>query len=167
MLLKYIYHIDVTLMLSIHVFRWLESKLTSALLKWFLHAIRKSVMDGTEQSVKQDAMEEKSFPNDTSSFQLAVNELLSLDCIPEAWKDAEPHLIVAHRELANTKSLLCCESQLNSLFELQLLCSLSSARVHLGVAMGLILCPPPVDPVSVAAVHYQYYQQLVSVRYST
>lgn len=138
------------------VCRWLEWKLTNALLKWFLYAVRKAVMDGTERSVELDA-------NDTSSFQLAVTELLSLDCFPVAWKEAEPHLVAAHRELASIKSLLCCETQLNSLFELQLLCSLNSARVHLGVAMGLILCPSPVDPVSVAAVQYQCYQQLVGI----
>ena len=109
-------------------------------------------------SVKHGPMEEKSFPDDISSFQLAVTELLSLDCIPEAWREAEPHLIAAHGELANVQRLFCYETDSDSL---QLLCSLNSARAYLGIAMGLILCPPPVDPVSVAAVHYQCYQQLV------
>ena len=79
------------------------------------------------------------------------------------WNVLKDHLVSAHKELVSVNKVSQQHNFTYSMHsELSALYSLSYAKIHLGVALCLVLCPPPVDPVALDNAHYQCINQLVS-----
>ena len=79
------------------------------------------------------------------------------------WNVLEDHLVSAHNELVSVNKMSQQHNFTYSMHsELSALYSLNAAKIHLGVALCLVLCPPPVDPVALDNAHYQCINQLVS-----
>lgn len=80
------------------------------------------------------------------------------------WSILEQHLVSAYNELTSVSSIsqqddgfLCSTRS-----ELSVLHSINCAKVHLGIALSLVLCPPAVDPLALDFARHLCIHQLVS-----
>ncbi len=149
----------------------MEWKLTSAVLNKLLGAIKHGVIQVIQQNNTLDTilqdLEATSLESPTSqiiSSMCTAAALISKDyLIADVWKEAETNLLAASNELSKVKSQLLENVTFNLSRELGVLQVLSQARVHLGVALSLVLYPSSVDPVTMAVAEYLFHSQLVSL----
>ena len=81
------------------------------------------------------------------------------NCVENIWEHTEYHLISAYRELCSLAPLL----KVVSVTEIS---SLQVTKVHLGMALTLLLCPTTVDPVMMKKVKNLCFNKIVSYNYN-
>ncbi len=141
------------------------------LLRTLVGAIRHGVLQETQRSTTLDpALSDLEGPSAEEPTPRVISDLcaaaagVSKDCLSaDVWKETERNLLAASAELSKVWRALQAESLvLDTSDELEMLAVLSKARVHLGMGLGLVLCPSPVDPVTMAMAEYIFHSQLVS-----
>ena len=141
----------------------LELDLNRVVLRLLTRAIKYAVQK--EDSLLQDQCEIGDASTDLSSETFSRICQLGGQVYPASinWNVLEHHLVSAHNELVSVSGV---SQQYNFTYsmhsEVSVLYSLSATKIHLGMALCLVLCPPPVDPVALDNAHYHCINQLVS-----
>ena len=101
-----------------------------------------------------------SFPESISGIRSLSDHAYSSSI---EWSILEQHLVSAHDELTSVTAIAQQDGFVCSTHsELTVLHSLNCAKVHLGIALSLVLCPPAVDPVALDFAHHLCIHQFVS-----
>ena len=140
-----------------------ELDLNRVVLRLLTRAIKYAVQK--EDSLLQDQSEIGDTSTDLSSETFSRICQLGGQVYPASinWNVLEHHLVSAHNELVSVNGVSQQHSFTYSMHsEVSVLYSLSAAKIHLGMALCLVLCPPPVDPVALDNAHYHCINQLVS-----
>lgn len=140
----------------------LEFEWLSQLFKHLIGALHQSLLHSvsSENGPEVRFSSEKSAPVERllSDLCSAASAIAGHNCVENIWQHAEYHLISAYRELCSLASLV----EVVSVTEISILSPLQVTKVHLGMALTLLLCPTTVDPVMMKKVKNLSIKKIVS-----
>lgn len=137
--------------------RCLDLKCLRNTLRRFVMGIQKVDVSKEEPSSINEVM-----PEHITAVCTAVSLLMPVKDDPYFWETVQSELLAALLAIQKAEHTLsqCGGNLLNVNFTL--LETMYTAKVHLGLAMALVLCPPLVDPLTISATEYQFLCGIVS-----
>ena len=151
---------NITLQCSLNVciiLRRLDLKCLNDILRRFVLALLE-VGSSADKITHFDKLE----PQHVTAACNSISAILPPKDDPHFWEVVKTELLAA---LKSTEQAECCLQQCDDIskIELALLERTSVAKVHLGVAMGLVLCPPVIDPVTISATENHFLSGIVCI----
>lgn len=130
-------------------------------------AISHAITQSDKSLCEEQPTPNTSFCLDNVMLLFSQAECLCPGCGNGFWEQLKAEISMAYSTLSTVKDYV----QVTPAFsvntdvkgELDVLSSLSTSMVHLGVVLSQLLLPTPVDPVSMAEVEYQCHQEMVCV----
>lgn len=100
-------------------------------------------------------------PEHVTAACAAISIIMPSEDDPDVWEVLQKELLAF---LENVKKAECylCECDDIGDVDLALLEIISIAKIHLGLAMGLVLCPPLIDPLTISATEHHFLCGIVS-----
>ena len=99
---------------------------------------------------------------DLSDMCSAASSIASHSCLKDFWRQTQHHLLTAQKELCLLAEVLKANAPSTALSESSLQSSMQIVKIHLGVALSLMLCPTEVDPLMMKKVKNQCFEKIVS-----
>lgn len=105
-------------------------------------------------------------PENVTAACAAIRALMPVEDDPNFWEVVQRELLASLEAIKKAEfSVYQCDDV--SDIDLTLLETTSIAKIHLGLAMGLVLCPPLVDPLTISATEHHFLCSIVSLKQTT
>lgn len=101
-------------------------------------------------------------PQDIIAACTAIHSVVPNKDDPDFWKTVQNELLATLMDIQRAESSINkCEDISN--IDLVVLEATATAKIHLGLVMALVLCPPLVDPLRISATECHYLNEIVSL----
>lgn len=91
----------------------------------------------------------------------AIRIIMPTEDDPAIWEVVQRELLAFLETIKKAECSLCQCDDVSDV-DLTLLELISMAKIHLGLAMGLVLCPPSIDPLTFSAIEHLFLCGIVS-----
>ena len=146
-------------MLSNHLFivRYMDLKYLKDMLRNFVLAILEVGSSRNEPSYVDEVA-----PEHVTAACAAISAIMPTEDDPIFCEVVQRELLAS---LETIKKAECNLHQCDDVsdIDLALLEATSIAKIHLGLAMGLVLCPPLIDPLTISATEHHFLCGIVSL----
>lgn len=101
-------------------------------------------------------------PEHVTAACTAIRVIMPSEDDPNVWKVVQKELLAFLEKIKKAECCLCeCDDVSN--VDCSLLESISIAKIHLGLAMRLVFCPPLIDPLTISATEHHFLCGIVSL----
>lgn len=100
-------------------------------------------------------------PENVTAACAAICNIMPIDDDPSFWEVVQRELFASLESIKKAESSLYQCDDVSDI-DLALLETVSMAKIHLGLAMGLVLRPPLVDPLTISATEHHFLCSIVS-----
>lgn len=132
-------------------------------IKYLKEIVRNFVLAILEVSLSEDKPNhiDEVAPEHVTAACAAIRVFMPSEDDPNVWEVLQKELLAF---LENIEKAECCLGECDDIsdVDLALLESISIAKIHLGLAMGLVLCPPLIDPLTISATEHHFLCGIVS-----
>ena len=92
----------------------------------------------------------------------AIHAIMPTDDDPHFWEAVQKDLLTTLEAIKSAEHILHQCDEVTDI-DLALLETTGMAKVNLGLAMALVLCPPLIDPLAISATEHQFLSGIVSL----
>ena len=146
-------------MFNNHLFivRYMDLKYLNNMLRNFVLAILEVGLSRNEPKYVDEVA-----PEHVIAACAAIRTIVPTEDDPNFWEVVQRELLAS---LEAIKKAECSVYQCDDVsdIDLALLETTSIAKIHLGLAMGLVLCPPLIDPLTISAAEHHFLCGIVSL----
>ena len=138
------------------IIRYIDLKCLKSTLRIFVLAIYKVGKSGEETSTINEVM-----PEHIIAALTAIRNVMPIKNEPQLWTTVRTGLLAT---VENIEKAECRLHQCGDLThaDLDVIETIAIAKVHLGVAMAMVLCPPVLDPLTMSTTEHHFLAGIVS-----
>ena len=132
-------------------------------LKCLKDTLRRFVLAILEVSISREDRRDvdELIPEHIATACAAIRTIIPTDNDPHFWEAVQKELLATLEAIKNAEhNLDHCDDIAD--IDLSLLETTGKAKIHLGLAMALVLCPPMIDPLTIAATEHHFLCGIVS-----
>ena len=138
------------------IIRCIDLKCLKSTLRIFVLAIHKVGVSGKETSTINEVM-----PEHIIDALTAICNVIPIKNEPQLWTTVRTELLATVENIQKAEHRLHeCSDLTHS--HLDVIETIAIAKVHLGVAMAIVLCPPVLDPLTMSTTEHHFLAGIVS-----